>query len=239
MERLTDGVELLDGPLDDRAALAGNLRDLRRINRWLGGVRLSAAGIEALAAHRLEVTLLDVGTGGADIPIALLQAAEGRGRRLAVVALDSRPEIVALARAAAAGRVRGRGKPRDRGRRRSLDPVPRPVVRRRPRIARAPPPRARRCRRALARDGPRRPARDRRQRPRTKPPRLARRLAHRPPADRQSVYARRRAALGPTCLPLRRGCRADPGGRPRPRLDLPRFVRPALRDGRGPALAGR
>ena len=39
MERRTDAVELLDGPLDDPAALRGNLRDLRRINRWLGGVR--------------------------------------------------------------------------------------------------------------------------------------------------------------------------------------------------------
>ena len=101
MERLTDGVELLGGPLDDLAALAGNLRDLRRINRWLGGVQLSAAGIEALAAHRPEVTLLDIGTGGADIPIALLQAAHRRGRRLAVVGIDSRPEIVAAARALA------------------------------------------------------------------------------------------------------------------------------------------
>ena len=52
MERRTDAVELLDGPLDDPAALAGNLRDLRRINRWLGGVRLSADAIDALAAHR-------------------------------------------------------------------------------------------------------------------------------------------------------------------------------------------
>jgi ubiquinone/menaquinone biosynthesis C-methylase UbiE len=101
MERLTDGVELLDGPLDDVAALAGNLRDLRRINRWLGGVQLSAAGIEALAAHRLDVTMLDVGTGGADIPMALLQTADRRGRRLAVVGIDSRSEIVAAARAAA------------------------------------------------------------------------------------------------------------------------------------------
>ena len=42
MERLTDAVELLDGPLDDPAVLAGNLRDLRRINRWLGGISLSA-----------------------------------------------------------------------------------------------------------------------------------------------------------------------------------------------------
>lgn len=97
MERLTDAVELLDGPLDDPAALAGNLRDLRRINRQLGGVELSAAAIEALAAHRGELTLLDVGTGGADIPMALIERARGRGRRLRVVGIDSRPEVLAAA----------------------------------------------------------------------------------------------------------------------------------------------
>src|SRR5258705_12488702 len=69
MDRRTDAIELLDGPLDDPAALAGNLRDLRRINRWLGGVRLSADAIDALAAHREQLTVLDVGTGGADIPM--------------------------------------------------------------------------------------------------------------------------------------------------------------------------
>jgi ubiquinone/menaquinone biosynthesis C-methylase UbiE len=100
MERLTDAVELLDGPLDDPAVLAGNLRDLRRINRWLGGVRLSAAAIEALAAHRAELSLLDVGTGGGDIPLALLGWAERRGRRLTVVGIDSRPEVIAAARLA-------------------------------------------------------------------------------------------------------------------------------------------
>ena len=52
VDRRTDALELLDGPLDDPAALAGNLRDLRRVNRWLGGARLSAAAIDALAAHR-------------------------------------------------------------------------------------------------------------------------------------------------------------------------------------------
>ena len=97
VDRLTDAVELLDGPLDDPAALAANLRDLRRINRWLGGVQLSAAAIHALSAHRAELTLLDVGTGGADIPIALLQLASRRGRRLSIVGLDSRPEILAAA----------------------------------------------------------------------------------------------------------------------------------------------
>ena len=97
MKRRTDAVELLDGPLDDPAALTGNLRDLRRINDRLGGVSLSAPAIEALAAHRDEMTLLDVGTGGADIPLALIGLASAAGRRLTVVGIDSRPEVLAAA----------------------------------------------------------------------------------------------------------------------------------------------
>lgn len=97
MERLIDAVELLDGALDDSATLASNLRDLRRINRWLGGVDLSAAAVEALGAHRAELTMLDVGTGGADIPVALITRATQRGRRLRAVGIDSRPEVLAAA----------------------------------------------------------------------------------------------------------------------------------------------
>jgi ubiquinone/menaquinone biosynthesis C-methylase UbiE len=97
MERLTNATELLDGPLDEPRTLDGNLRDLRRINRWLGGVALSAAAINALAAHRADLTMLDVGTGGADIPMALIELAAGRRRRLRVVGIDSRPEILASA----------------------------------------------------------------------------------------------------------------------------------------------
>jgi len=98
MERRTDAAELLDGPLDDQAALAGNLRDLGRVNRRLGGVDLTAAAIEALAAHRDDLTLLDVGTGAADIPMALMARARTRGRRLHAVGIDSRPEVLAAAR---------------------------------------------------------------------------------------------------------------------------------------------
>lgn len=96
MDRLTDVPELLDGPLDDPAALVGNLRDLRRINRWLGGVALSADAIEALAADRAGLSILDVGTGGADIPVALLARAGRRGT-LRIVGLDSRAEVLAAA----------------------------------------------------------------------------------------------------------------------------------------------
>ncbi len=97
MERLANAHELLDGPLDEPATLDGNLRDLRRINRWLGGVALSAAAIEAIAAHRAELTMLDVGTGGADIPIALARRATTRRRRIHAVGVDNRPEVLAAA----------------------------------------------------------------------------------------------------------------------------------------------
>lgn len=97
MERVTNARELADGPLDQPATLDGHLRDLRRINRWLGGVNLSAAAIDALGAHRAELTMLDVGTGGADIPIALAQLARARRRRLHAVGIDHRPDVIAAA----------------------------------------------------------------------------------------------------------------------------------------------
>lgn len=104
MRRLANAAELLDGPLDDASALAGNLRDLRRVNALLGGVRLSRDAIEALvgagAGGRPGIELLDVGTGGADIPVALLAEWSRNGRRLAITAIDDRAEVLAAARLA-------------------------------------------------------------------------------------------------------------------------------------------
>jgi SAM-dependent methyltransferase len=103
MDRLTGVAELLDGPLDDPAALEANLRDLARINRLTGGTRLSERAIGALGGlggpdH--VASILDVGTGAADIPLALLARARVDGRPLAITATDSRPEILAAARRA-------------------------------------------------------------------------------------------------------------------------------------------
>ncbi len=97
MERLTGVPELLDGPLDDSRSLVANLRDLARINRLTGGTGLSIRAVEALAE---PATILDVGTGGADIPMALLVRARSAGRALAVTAADSRPEVLDAARVA-------------------------------------------------------------------------------------------------------------------------------------------
>jgi ubiquinone/menaquinone biosynthesis C-methylase UbiE len=89
--------ELLDGSLDDVAALTGNLRDLARANRWLGGVRLSARIIEAMAPGTAAIDILDVGTGGADIPLALIEEGRARGRLVTVTGIDLRPEVLAAA----------------------------------------------------------------------------------------------------------------------------------------------
>ena len=97
MKRTTDVEELLDGPLDDPVALRGNLRDLERANRWLGGASLSARAIGALAGDRGALTVLDVGTGAADIPAALLARAARDGRHLRVTGIDSRPEVLTAA----------------------------------------------------------------------------------------------------------------------------------------------
>ena len=97
MKRAAHEPELLDGPLDDPATLRGNLRDLERTNRWLGGIALSSHGIDVLAGDRGSLTILDIGTGAADIPLSLLSRTAGNGRRLRVTGIDSRPEVLAAA----------------------------------------------------------------------------------------------------------------------------------------------
>jgi ubiquinone/menaquinone biosynthesis C-methylase UbiE len=97
MQRLTGAEERLDGPLTDQRALVGNLRDLARVNRRLGGVRLSRRAIDALAPGRAAISILDVGTGGADIPLALIDHGRATGRLVTVTGVDRRAEILAAA----------------------------------------------------------------------------------------------------------------------------------------------
>lgn len=100
MQRQAGAAELLDGPLDP-SQLAGNLDDLARFNRH--GGELSWALLRRLQPGNSAVSLLDVGTGGADIPRDLLRRAEGAELELTVTATDVRPEILEVARARSAG----------------------------------------------------------------------------------------------------------------------------------------
>jgi len=98
---LDDAPELLDGPLD-QATLAGNLRDLARVNRFMGGAALSWNALERYLCPSEDpgrpVRLLDVGAGAADIPIEIARRAATCDRPVEIVATDVRPEIVHLAR---------------------------------------------------------------------------------------------------------------------------------------------
>jgi ubiquinone/menaquinone biosynthesis C-methylase UbiE len=70
--------------------LAEDLRNLRVINRYLGCHRNVLRGVARLVrAERLQnFTLLDVGTGSADIPGAIVRWAERNGVGARVVALE-------------------------------------------------------------------------------------------------------------------------------------------------------
>jgi ubiquinone/menaquinone biosynthesis C-methylase UbiE len=103
MKRAAGVPEFLDGHLDDSATLRGNLRDLKRMNRLTGGAGLSRRAIAFLAPPPDPITVLDVGTGAADIPVALLADAGREGRKVKVTATDSRDEVLTAARAVTPG----------------------------------------------------------------------------------------------------------------------------------------
>ena len=214
MRRLAGASELLDGPLDDPVVLRGNLRDLARINRWSGGTRASTVALERLLGRRtVPHTLLDVGTGAADIPLALIADGVRRNRILRVTATDSRPEVIdaAARERPAAGRDGGPGAAADRCAR---APVARRVVRRRPLVAPRAPPRAARRDRVPAGGGARRAPGRHRQRPRPRAAQLGRR-ARRAAADHpQPVHAPRRPDVRAAVLHARGAPGAARRGQP-------------------------
>jgi 2-polyprenyl-3-methyl-5-hydroxy-6-metoxy-1,4-benzoquinol methylase len=92
--------ELMDQPDIEPRDLEQALRDLRRVNRWLGGTRTALGAVLPLLGEidAAEVRVLDVATGSADIPVALARAARRRRVRIRVLATDLHATTVALAR---------------------------------------------------------------------------------------------------------------------------------------------
>jgi SAM-dependent methyltransferase len=97
LSRRSDALELHDLGRVSGAELETNLADLARLNRLPGGRGASVRAIDRLVDGAVGTTVLDVGTGAGDLPIAFV----ARGWR--VIALDADPAVVAVARARAAG----------------------------------------------------------------------------------------------------------------------------------------
>jgi len=98
MKRSTEK-EMMDLPGNPKALLVEDLRNLRVINRYLGGYRGVIKGLKRLVGEgrMRQFSLLDVGTGSADIPKVIVQWARNRGIEATVVALEPEPVTAQVA----------------------------------------------------------------------------------------------------------------------------------------------
>jgi hypothetical protein len=92
--------ELLDLHRGTLPQVRRSLHDIRRINTYLGGASVVCnATMEMLQKHHLQsATVLDIGTGSADIPVRLLQLGQSRNIALQVLALDNNARHLQVAR---------------------------------------------------------------------------------------------------------------------------------------------
>jgi SAM-dependent methyltransferase len=90
------GREILDDPGIDPDTRLRSLADVARSNRLFGGRRAAVNAVRpALGSPGPTPTLLDVGTGVADIPAAIVARAGGR---LTTVGLDESADLLAASR---------------------------------------------------------------------------------------------------------------------------------------------
>jgi hypothetical protein len=93
--------EHMDEPGASREDLDHALRFIRVINRRLGGAAALIAHLRAFSRSwppSRPVTLIDVATGSADIPVLAVRWARSRGLDLRVTAIDAHPVTLDLAR---------------------------------------------------------------------------------------------------------------------------------------------
>jgi SAM-dependent methyltransferase len=97
----SDRLELLDVPGWPARELRRNFRDIKRVNRYFGGISLTLRELATFAEDLPEwqpVRVLDIGCGAADLPSAWLDWCYEEGTLSTVVAVDLSPAIVRLAR---------------------------------------------------------------------------------------------------------------------------------------------
>ena len=91
----------MDRPDVDPAALRTSLAYIRKVNRRLGGVDALLRHLKRWSVHwprDRAVTLLDVGTGSGDLPVAARRWAERAGFDLRVTGIDLHEQTLAAAR---------------------------------------------------------------------------------------------------------------------------------------------
>jgi SAM-dependent methyltransferase len=98
MQRSLDK-EMMDLAANPPGLLEDDLRNLRLLNRYLGGCRSVKKGLVRVMLQRehSNLHLLDIGTGSADIPAVIERWGRKRGGDIKIVALEAEPTIARVA----------------------------------------------------------------------------------------------------------------------------------------------
>jgi len=92
--------EMIEDPDADAQLLRDELKSIRTINRLFGGYAAIRRGMGLLLADvkKDEISILDLGTGSADLPIYLLELGRRLNRRFQITAIDNHPRVLEVAR---------------------------------------------------------------------------------------------------------------------------------------------
>jgi len=95
------GPELIDLPIENYSLseFAASLADIRKVNRFLGDYRATIKYVSSIlwaisGFFARPIRVLDVATGSADIPVAIVKWARGHGIQIEVTAIDNNPIAV-------------------------------------------------------------------------------------------------------------------------------------------------
>ncbi len=100
MQRVLEG-EMMDGANVSRESMQQALAFIRGVNRRLGGAAALIRHLHAWSKNWPKgrpITLLDLGTGSADIPLAVRRWGEAQGHDIRITATDVHPLTLELAR---------------------------------------------------------------------------------------------------------------------------------------------
>jgi SAM-dependent methyltransferase len=92
-----DQPELMDRPEAEPADLIQALANIENLNRFFDGYRLVRHVVDRWLKPNSSLSILDLCTGGADVPRYLVRLARSRGVQLKLVALDMHPETLRIA----------------------------------------------------------------------------------------------------------------------------------------------
>jgi ubiquinone/menaquinone biosynthesis C-methylase UbiE len=93
--------ERMDTEFVNPDEMAQILRTLETINLWLGGVRATLWHLKRFSrfwSPGQMIRIIDWGTGGADIPRAIVRWARTRGFHMEIVGIDNNPAVLAYAK---------------------------------------------------------------------------------------------------------------------------------------------